>query len=58
MENESEKIKNFNDLIKGQKEFGWNLLRNQNDFIEVDGQKLNIIELKIGPHQDFSNTVI
>lgn len=41
--NESEKIKNFNDLIKGQKEFGWNLLRNQNDFIEVDGQKLNII---------------
>ena len=40
---ESEKIKNFNDLIKGQKEFGWNLLRNQNDFIEVDGQKLNII---------------
>ena len=41
--NENEKIKNFNDLIKGQKEFGWNLLRNQNDFIEVDGQKLNII---------------
>ena len=41
--NESEKNKNFNDLIKGQKEFGWNLLRNQNDFIEVDGQKLNII---------------
>ena len=44
---ESEKIKNFNDLIKGQKEFGWNLLRNQNDFIEVDGQKLNIIGVEI-----------
>jgi len=37
------KNKNFNDLLYSQKEFGWNLLRNENTNIEVDGQRLNII---------------
>ena len=31
------KNKNFNDLLHSQKEFGWNLLRNENTNIEVDG---------------------
>jgi len=42
-ENESSKIKNFNDLLSAQKEFGWNLLRNQNTRITVDGESINII---------------
>ena len=37
------KNKNFNDLLYSQKEFGWNLLRNENTNIEVDGERLNII---------------
>jgi len=37
------KNKNFNDLLHSQKEFGWNLLRNENTNIEVDGERLNII---------------
>ena len=37
------KNKNFNDLLNSQKEFGWNLLRNENTNIEVDGERLNII---------------
>ena len=40
---ENEKNRNFKDLIKGQKEFGWKLLMNENDNVIVDGQKLNIV---------------
>tara|TARA_B100001175_G_scaffold147985_1_gene125573 strand:+ start:6115 stop:7338 length:1224 start_codon:yes stop_codon:yes gene_type:complete len=42
-ENEISKTKNFNDLLTAQKEFGWNLLRNQNTRISVDGESINII---------------
>ena len=42
-ENESSKTKNFNDLLSAQKEFGWNLLRNENTKISVDGESINII---------------
>ena len=42
-ENEISKTKNFNDLLTGQKEFGWNLLRNQNTRITVDEESINII---------------
>ena len=42
-ENETNKTKNFNDLLYAQKEFGWNLLRNQNTKITVDGESINII---------------
>ena len=42
-ENEISKTKNFNDLLTAQKEFGWNLLRNQNTKISVDGESINII---------------
>ena len=41
--NESSKTKNFNDLLSAQKEFGWNLLRNENTKISVDGESINII---------------
>ena len=41
--NEISKTKNFNDLLTAQKEFGWNLLRNQNTKIFVDGESINII---------------
>ena len=41
--NEISKTKNFNDLLTAQKEFGWNLLRNQNTRISVDGESINII---------------
>ena len=41
--NESSKIKNFNDLLIAQKEFGWNLLRNENTKITVDGEYINIL---------------
>ena len=41
--NESSKTKNFNDLLFAQKEFGWNLLRNENTKISVDGESINII---------------
>jgi len=37
------KNQNFNDLLRSQKEFGWNLLRNENTNIEVDRERLNII---------------
>ena len=42
-ENEISKTKNFNDLLTAQKEFGWNLLRNQNTRITVDEESINII---------------
>ena len=41
--NESSKTKNFNDLLSAQKEFGWNLLRNENTKISIDGESINII---------------
>ncbi len=41
--NESSKTNNFNDLLSAQKEFGWNLLRNENTKITVDGESINII---------------
>ena len=41
--NEISKTKNFNDLLTAQKEFGWNLLRNQNTRITVDEESINII---------------
>ena len=41
--NESNKTKNFNDLLSAQKEFGWNLLRNENTKISVDGESINIL---------------
>ena len=41
--NESNKTKNFNDLLSAQKEFGWNLLRNENTKITVDGESINIL---------------
>ena len=41
--NESSKTKNFNNLLSAQKEFGWNLLRNENTKITVDGESINIL---------------
>ena len=41
--NESSKTKNFNNLLSAQKEFGWNLLRNENTKITVDGEYINIL---------------
>ena len=41
--NESSKTKNFNDLLSAQKKFGWNLLRNENTKISIDGESINII---------------
>ena len=41
--NESEKLKNFKDIIAAHKEFGWNLLMNQNNKVIVDGEIINIL---------------
>ena len=38
-----EKNRNFKNLLKAQKEFGWNLLLNENDTISVDGNKIKVI---------------
>ena len=38
-----EKNRNFKNLLKAQKEFGWNLLLNENDTINVDGNKIKVI---------------
>ena len=41
--NESEKSKNFKDIIAAHKEFGWNLLMIQNNKVIVDGEIINIL---------------
>ena len=38
-----EKNRNFKNLLKAQKEFGWNLLLNENDTISVYGNKIKVI---------------
>ena len=42
-ENETDKTKNLDNLIKLQSEMGWNLLLNENRFIEKDNQRIAII---------------
>lgn len=40
---EEEKQENFNQLLKIHQKMGWQLLRNENSFIEKDNQKLHIL---------------
>jgi len=41
--NKNEKNNNFQNLLSAQKEFGWNLMMNENKSITVDGDKISIL---------------
>jgi len=41
--NKNEKNNNFQNLLSAQKEFGWNLMMNENKSINVDGDKISIL---------------
>jgi len=41
-----EKEDNFNDLIEAHRQLGWDLLMNENRFLEIDGEKLAIIGIE------------
>ena len=41
--NKNEKNNNFQNLLSSQKEFGWNLMMNENKSITVDGDKISIL---------------
>jgi|TARA_B110000263_G_C15294966_1_gene505176 predicted MPP superfamily phosphohydrolase len=42
-ENGDKKSNNFNNILKAHKEFGWNLMMNENDKIIVDNESINLI---------------
>ena len=44
--NPKEKEKNFNDLIEAHRLLGWDLLMNENRFLEIDDEKLAIIGIE------------
>ena len=37
------KNNNFQNLLSAQKEFGWNLMMNENKSITIDGDKISIL---------------
>jgi len=43
---EEEKERNFSDLIDWHEKFGWKLLRNEHDVLDIEGSKLGIIGIE------------